>query len=101
MKGTVLLGILAILVVIVGLATLIVPNNVIVDDVNATILENVNIQPVEDEKIHDIGLPYEQGIHTEMFCEDICGNGVCDELIYLDVDSTCYETHDNCPIDCD
>lgn len=100
MKGKALLGILAILIIIVTLSASITPENNSIDN---KIYNKSNDISFEQEKTSntDIGLPYEQGMHTEMFCEDLCGNGICDDNVYLDVDSTCYENKEECPLDCD
>jgi putative hemolysin len=36
----------------------------------------------------------------EKFCKDLCGDGVCQEIVCMAIGCPCPETKENCPIDC-
>ena len=107
MKKTNIRGILelaVILIVILSAVLVLIPNNCDVETNNNT-TNNINSDNHNDFLINnnnnqDQGLIQELEEHTESFCKNLCGNGVCDEMVNLDVDSTCYETAQTCPIDC-
>jgi putative hemolysin len=36
----------------------------------------------------------------EKFCKDLCGDGICQEIVCMTIGCPCPETKENCPIDC-
>jgi hypothetical protein len=36
----------------------------------------------------------------EVFCEDLCGDGICQEIVCMAVGCPCPETPESCPEDC-
>lgn len=37
----------------------------------------------------------------EIFCKDLCGDGICQEIVCLAIGCPCAETEENCPQDCE
>ena len=33
-------------------------------------------------------------------CKDLCGNGICDEMVCMEVGCPCAESQSTCPADC-
>ena len=104
MKKTNIRGILeitVILFIILSLTLLFIPNTCVEENSNNQTTELNNNFLNNNQNNNDQGLIQELKEHTELFCENLCGNGVCDEHVLLDVGSTCYETIETCPIDCE
>lgn len=104
MKKTNTRGILEltiILIVILCATLVLIPSNQ-VEEMLTNQTNNLNEDNFLNNGMNDNdqGLIQEPKEHTELFCENLCGNGFCDEHTLLDVDSACYETAQNCPIDC-
>lgn len=104
MKKTNIRGILEIsivLIIILSLTLLFIPNTQIENSTTnqTNTINNDFLNTPQNNQ--DQGLIHQPNEHTELFCEDLCGNGFCDEDTLLDVDSTCYETAKTCPLDCE
>lgn len=39
-------------------------------------------------------------VDEEPICEDLCGDGICQEIVCLATGCPCAETHESCPEDC-
>lgn len=45
-------------------------------------------------------IPVGEGPNPEEACEDLCGDGICQEVVCLGVGCPCPETPESCPEDC-
>ena len=45
-------------------------------------------------------IPVGEGPSPEEICEDLCGDGICQEIVCLGSGCSCAETKESCPEDC-
>ncbi len=71
---------------------------------NATGYENVEIYGIKFKDVYDFELMYnyslvEKGSENKT-CKDMCGDGICQEIVCMAIGCPCPETPETCPQDC-
>ena len=59
------------------------------------------MNPEDQEYAEDPSIPLEEpGYVDELYCEDLCGDGECQEMVCMGIGCPCAETPESCPEDC-